>query len=151
MGQWVHQPHIAIYANQNKEVNAAECIHFYYGRYHFAQALTESPIKALSYIVSPEGQTAHQNKVSSSQVAQVDLSYCAGFLVEAENHQHKRIKDDSKHTDGQDVVWTQSEDQTIWLKISTICIVLVSRHRYRDEVDRDTAENREQSTDKTLL
>uniref|UniRef100_A0A8C9Z6B6 Uncharacterized protein n=1 Tax=Sander lucioperca TaxID=283035 RepID=A0A8C9Z6B6_SANLU len=67
MGQWVHQCNIAIYANQNEEVDAAV------------------------------------EKVSSSQVTQVDLSHGAGLLMKAENHQDKPIHPDSQHTDQQHI------------------------------------------------
>ncbi|CAG5866564.1 unnamed protein product, partial [Menidia menidia] len=96
IGQGVYQCHIAIYANQNQEIYAAENIH--------AEAcFAKNPVELIDYVDSPERQTGYQQKVRSSQVAQVDLSHCAGLLMEAENHQHKYIQDDSHNSDDHNI------------------------------------------------
>uniref|UniRef100_A0A8C4E8E3 Uncharacterized protein n=1 Tax=Dicentrarchus labrax TaxID=13489 RepID=A0A8C4E8E3_DICLA len=99
MRHCMHQCHIAIYANQNEEVDAAVGIHLNAQVDDFAQEQTKRPVEIVVCVDSPEGQTGHQNNVSSSQVAQVDLSHSAGLLVEAENHDDKHIKHDSQHSD----------------------------------------------------
>ncbi len=103
MGHCMHQCHISIYANQNKEVDAAAGVHDNAEVDDFAQEPPKRPIETVGYVDSPEGQTGHQDKVSSSQVAQVDLSHGAGLLMKAENHQDKHIKYDSQHSDEQDI------------------------------------------------
>uniref|UniRef100_A0A8P4GB36 Uncharacterized protein n=1 Tax=Dicentrarchus labrax TaxID=13489 RepID=A0A8P4GB36_DICLA len=102
LGQRMHQCHKAIYANQNEEVYAAVDIHIYDHVDNFAQEQTKNPIETIQYVDSPEGQTGHQNKVSSSQVAQVDLSHGAGLLMKPENHEHKHVKHNPQRSDQQD-------------------------------------------------
>uniref|UniRef100_A0A4W6EP85 Uncharacterized protein n=1 Tax=Lates calcarifer TaxID=8187 RepID=A0A4W6EP85_LATCA len=110
MRQRVHQCHVTIYADQNQEVDAAVDIHCDGEIDQFAQGTTKRPVEFSGCTHSPEGQTGDQDKVSSSQVAQVDLSHGACLLVETEYHQDKHIKDDSQNSDDQDIDWHHSVD-----------------------------------------
>ena len=126
----MHQCHIAIYANQNEEVDAAVGVHLNAHVDDFAKELTESPLESIGYVDSPEGQTGHQDEVGSSQVAQVDLRHGAGLLVEAENHQDEHIEHDSQHRDDQDIHWLADVEPLPVVHISAVLgaigVVLVS-------------------------
>lgn len=55
--------------------------------------------------------------------------------------QQKTLKDDSKHTDDQDVGRNQSEDQAVVNNTMVFtCVALVSRHLDRVRVGMDAAE-----------
>lgn len=149
----MHQCQIAIYANQNEEVDATIDIHMNARVDEFAHEQTKSPSIVPGYVDSPEGQTSHEHKVSSSQVAQVDLSHGAGLLMEAENQHNKHIKHNPQHRDDQDINRHDSGDPSwflSWRTISYCCVVLGSIYSLT-EVSRDATEKKgRQTTDKTL-
>uniref|UniRef100_A0A3B5KKD1 Uncharacterized protein n=1 Tax=Takifugu rubripes TaxID=31033 RepID=A0A3B5KKD1_TAKRU len=91
VGHGVHQGHIAVYADQSEDVDAAVCVHLDAQVDGFAQEEPERPVEAVPYVDSPERQTGQQQQVGGRQVAQVDLGHGAGLLVQAENHQDKDV------------------------------------------------------------
>uniref|UniRef100_A0A8C3AUR9 Uncharacterized protein n=1 Tax=Cyclopterus lumpus TaxID=8103 RepID=A0A8C3AUR9_CYCLU len=128
MGHCVHQCHIAIHANQNKEVDGAVGVYLNAQVDDFAHEQTKRPIETVGYVDSPERQTRHQDEVGSSQVAQVDLSHSAGLLVKPENHQDKHIEHGSQHSNEQDIHWLTSVEPLPVVQIRTnrsISVVLL--------------------------
>lgn len=149
----MHQSQKAIHANQNEEVDATIDIHINACVDDFAHEQTKSPSIVPGYVDSPEGQTSHEHEVSSSQVAQVDLSHGAGLLMEAENHHNKQIKHNPQHRDDQDINRHDGDDPFCflsWRTISCCCVVLGSIYGF-SEVSRDATEKeKEGKQDKTL-
>uniref|UniRef100_A0A8D3BA85 Uncharacterized protein n=1 Tax=Scophthalmus maximus TaxID=52904 RepID=A0A8D3BA85_SCOMX len=137
MRHWMYQCHIAIYAHQNKEIDTTVDIHLNAQVDDFAEEQTKGPIEIIGYIDSPKGQTGQQDKVSYSQVTQVDLSHGAGFLVETEYHQDKNIQHDSQYGDEQDIHRLTGDEPLPVVRIMTLCaigLVLVSIQRCGAEV-----------------
>lgn len=121
--------HIAIYANQNEEVDAAVGVHLNAQVDDFAHEQTKRPIETIGYVDSPKGQTSHQDEVSGRQVAQVDLSHGAGLLVEAENPQDKHVEHNPNHSDDEDIHWLAGVEPLPVVLLRTVCaigVVLVS-------------------------
>lgn len=81
VGHSVHQRDVAIYADQNEDVDAAVGVHLDAQVDRFAQEQSKRPVEAVPYVDSPEGQTGQQQQVGGRQVAQVDLGHGAGLLV----------------------------------------------------------------------
>uniref|UniRef100_A0A3B4WZN5 Uncharacterized protein n=1 Tax=Seriola lalandi dorsalis TaxID=1841481 RepID=A0A3B4WZN5_SERLL len=125
LGQRSGEGQVSVHAHKQAAVD----IHLNAQVDEFAKELTKGPVETVGYVDSPEWQTGHQDEVGSSQVAQVDLGYGAGLLVETEYHQDKHIKHNSQHRDEQDIHWLTGVEPlpVILLRTpSAIGVVLVS-------------------------
>lgn len=69
VGHGVHQRDIPIYADQNKDVDAAVSVHLNAHVDRFAQKQSERPVEAIPYVDGPERQTRQQQHVGGRQVA----------------------------------------------------------------------------------